>query len=128
MSEQTTSTTTPLSLQHPKRKEVYVDIDNTICVTDGMNYDKAKPIKRNIDKVNKMYDTGYYRITYWTARGVKTGIDHTELTKKQLKEWGAKYHDLKLTKLPFDLLIDDKAINSLWGWTPSSVNEVLYPT
>ena len=58
---------------------------------------------------------------------MKTGINHIDLTINQFKRWGVKYHNLKLTKPPFDLLIDDKAINSLWGWNPAAVNEVLSP-
>ena len=110
-----------------QKRQVFVDIDNTICKTNGMNYAASTPIPKNIARVNEYYDSGNYEITYWTARGVKTGIDWTELTKTQLKQWGAKYHNLKLTKPPFDILIDDKSINSLWDWQPSSFNEVLMP-
>ena len=108
---------------------IYVDIDNTICKTPSTDYTKATPIQANIDKVNKLYDhpNNIYRITYWTARGQKTKIDWTELTKTQLHQWGAKYHELKLSKPAFDLLIDDKAINSIWGWIPAAINEVLTP-
>ena len=108
---------------------IYVDIDNTICKTQSTDYTKATPIPANIIKVNKLYDhpQKLYHITYWTARGQKTKIDWTELTKNQLQQWGARYHELKLTKPPFDLLIDDKAINSLWGWSPAATKEVLIP-
>lgn len=91
--------------------DIYVDIDDTICKTNGMNYADATPMLENIEKINKLYDQGH-NITYWTARGVKTGLQWREVTENQLKEWGAKYHELHLTKLPFDVLIDDKAINT----------------
>ncbi len=110
-----------------EKKNVFVDIDNTKSTTTGMSNADAQPIPQKIAKVNKLYDSNNYIITYWTARGVKTHIDWTELTKTQLSEWGAKYHHLHLTKPPFDILIDDKAINSLWDWSPSSFNEVLSP-
>ena len=90
---------------------IYVDIDNTITETQGMDYPNSKPVKANIEKINKLYDEGH-TIVYWTARGQKSGIDWTELTAKQLDEWGAKHHGLKLTKPPFDIFIDDKAINA----------------
>jgi hypothetical protein len=109
------------------KKDIYVDIDNTICRTEGMDYSDAIPIPKNIEYINELYDSNSYTITYWPARGVKTGISHIDLTIKQFKKWGVKYHFLKLTKPPFDLLIDDKAINSIWGWSPSAVNEVLSP-
>tara|TARA_B100000945_G_C20009210_1_gene424670 strand:- start:98 stop:241 length:144 start_codon:yes stop_codon:yes gene_type:complete len=41
---------------------------------------------------------------------MSTGIDWTEITKKQLKIWGARHHELKMNYKPeFDLIIDDKA-------------------
>ena len=51
-------------------------------------------------------------IIYWTARGTVTGIDWKDITEKQLKSWGAKYHELKMGKPAYDLFIDDKNINS----------------
>ena len=38
--------------------KIYVDIDNTICKTLGMDYENAKPIKKNIDKINNLYNQG----------------------------------------------------------------------
>ncbi|MEY4573858.1 MAG: Synechococcus phage Bellamy [Bacteroidota bacterium] len=90
---------------------IYVDIDNTICVTEGTDYNDVKPMFERIEKINKLYDEGN-TIVYWTARGSVTGFDHSELTKKQFKEWGVKYHELKFGKPPYDLFIDDKNINS----------------
>lgn len=90
---------------------IYVDIDNTICITDdkyGLNkYIQSVPIKKKIDYMNELYNKGN-KITYWTARGNSSGIDQTELTKTQLKEWGCKYHELIMGKPSYDLLIDDK--------------------
>ena len=87
---------------------IYVDIDGTICTTEG-GYDNAKPIQGNIDKVNKLYDEGNI-IVYWTARGGNTGKDWTELTGQQLVAWGAKFHDVIMRQKPnYDLLIDDKS-------------------
>ena len=40
-----------------------------------------------------------------------SGKDWTELTIKQLKEWGCKYHEVKLGKPAYDVWVDDKAIN-----------------
>ena len=91
---------------------IYVDIDETICNTpESRDYSEAKPIKENINKINDLYDEGH-EIVYWTARGTLTGKDWTEVTEKQFKEWGVKYHDLKLKKPFYDLFIDDRAINS----------------
>lgn len=90
---------------------VYIDIDETICITpEDRDYAKAIPIYKNIVKANKLYNNGH-TIVYWTARGTGTGIDWKEITEKQFKDWGVKYHELKFNK-PYDLIIDDKALNT----------------
>ena len=90
-------------------KLIYVDIDGTICHTNG-GYDNSKPIPENIAKVNKLFDEGH-KIVYWTARGQESGHDWTDLTAKQLIEWGCKFHDVIMRQKPaFDLLIDDKSM------------------
>ena len=92
---------------------VYIDIDETICHSPNKpDYTTSTPIKENIEKANKLYDAGNL-IVYWTARGSATGVDWTELTKAQLKEWGVKYHGLKFGKPAYDLFIDDKNLNTL---------------
>jgi predicted mannosyl-3-phosphoglycerate phosphatase (HAD superfamily) len=90
---------------------IYVDIDNTITVTNGMDYENATPIIHRIEKINKLYDDGH-NITYWTSRGVITKINWEKLTVDQLKIWGAKYHKLLFGKPAFDIFIDDKSFNS----------------
>jgi mannose-6-phosphate isomerase-like protein (cupin superfamily) len=90
---------------------IYVDIDNTICHTDETlccdKYAKAVPNTAKIAHVNTLYDRGN-TIVYWTARGNSTGIDQTEFTRSQLASWGCKYHELRMGKPSFDILIDDK--------------------
>lgn len=91
------------------KKIIYVDIDETIC-TGGLKYDYtlAKPIQENIDKINKLYDEGNI-IYYWTARGSTTGFNWRPTTEKQLSDWGVKYHQLRMNKPGYDILIDDKS-------------------
>jgi len=91
--------------------DIYVDVDNTICRTTGTDYPNAKPIAENISRFNKLFDEGN-RIVYWTARGMKSGINWRELTEKQFREWGVKYHELRLDKPSFDVFIDDRVINA----------------
>ena len=91
---------------------VYVDIDETICKTpNDRNYANSVPIKKNIKKINKMYDNGD-TIVYWTARGTGSGICWRKITEAQFNKWGVKYHDLCFGKPIYDLFIDDKNINS----------------
>jgi hypothetical protein len=92
---------------------IYIDIDDTICrLETPMDYKSAFPIPKAVKKVNALYDEGHM-IIFWTARGTVSGIDHTQLTKQQLNQWGVKFHQLKMGKPAYDLFIDDKNINSL---------------
>ncbi len=87
---------------------IFVDIDGTICNTEG-GYVNAIPIVSAIYKINRLYEMGH-NITYWTARGKSSGIDWSELTKKQLSEWGCLYHKLSFDKPAYDCILDDKAL------------------
>jgi len=92
---------------------IFVDIDETICKTpDCRDYSLATPIEKNIKKINNLFEQGE-TIIYWTARGTGSGIDWSEVTKKQFKDWGVKYHSLKFGKPIYDLFIDDKNISAL---------------
>lgn len=89
---------------------VYVDIDGVLCtLTDG-RYEEAQPLPVNIAKVNSLYDKGHH-IVLWTARGAETGIDWTDLTTRQMRQWGVRYHNLRLDKPFYDRLIDDKSVS-----------------
>lgn len=90
---------------------IYIDIDNTICKTQGVNYIDAIPIEENIIKANRLYDEGN-TIIYWTARGTVSNINYENLTKSQFKKWNVKYHKLVFGKPYYDLFIDDKNINT----------------
>jgi glycerol-3-phosphate cytidylyltransferase len=98
------------------------DIDGTLCYTPNNekgkpDYHKSKPYPFMVEQVNRLYDEGNY-IIMQTARGKSSGIDHTELTKKQLNDWGYKYHELfpMFSKPTADIFIDDKGINAaVWA-------------
>lgn len=89
-------------------KIIYVDIDGTIC-TIARPYSDAQPIYSHIEKINKLHDEGHM-IIYYTARGAASGIDYTDLTKKQLEDWGCKHSLLRMNHKPdYDLYICDKS-------------------
>ena len=88
----------------------FIDIDGVICTNTYGKYDQAKPIYENIKKINKKYDEGN-EIILWTARGGTTGIDWRETTERQMNEWGVKYHQLRLDKPEYDVVVDDKTEN-----------------
>jgi glycerol-3-phosphate cytidylyltransferase len=98
------------------------DIDGTLCETPNNklgkpDYENSTPIPFMVEQVNRLYDEGHY-IIMQTARGKGSGIDWTELTKKQLNDWGYCYHELfpMFCKPTADLFIDDKGINvNVWA-------------
>ena len=91
-------------------KVIYVDVDETICLTPkSRKYEDSVPITENIEKINKLYDDGN-TIVYWTARGSRKQINWYDLTYSQLNEWGVKFHELRVDKPYYDLFIDDKTL------------------
>ena len=93
------------------------DIDGTLCDTPNNekgkpDYLNAKPFPFMVETVNRLYQDGHH-IIMMTARGRGSGIDHTELTRKQLNDWGYMYHHLEpmFHKPTADIFIDDKGIN-----------------
>lgn len=103
---------------------IYVfDIDGTICQNrcelNGDDYAQSKPFYDRIEKNNSLFDAGH-TIIYLTARGMgRTNNNVVEsyklfydFTKKQLDDWGVKYHDLFLGKPSADVYVDDKGENA----------------
>jgi len=93
------------------------DIDETICNLVGLDYSLATPILERIDKINDLHARGH-TIKLYTARGSKTGIDWSEITRNQLLKWGLNFHELHFGKPFADYYIDDKAIHeSDFNWS-----------
>jgi len=86
-----------------------IDIDGTICVTNGNDYRGSRPNRNIIDRINDIYDKGH-TIKIFTARGSSSGIDWRDFTEHQLQSWGVKYHELILGKPSCDIIVDDKAL------------------
>ena len=84
------------------------DIDNTICITKGTDYENSKPRYDQINKINKLHNEGH-EIVYWTARGGHSGIDWSDFTEFQIDNWGCCYTRIEKQKKPsYDLFICDK--------------------
>lgn len=100
-------------------KKIAFDLDNTLCDCKiGTPYKDAKPIDEMISILNQLKADGHYIMVY-TARGMSKGRTkgqainmYWQLTYKQLKDWGINFDELLFGKPDFDLLIDDKAVNS----------------
>lgn len=109
-----------------KQKIIAFDLDDVICFRpDGYEdlgpakYLYCQPYNETIELVNSLYDDGY-KIIIYTARGMSQFAgDIIEIysklynqTNEQLKSWGLKYHQLVMGKMHYDVLIDDKVLNS----------------
>ena len=88
---------------------IMVDIDDTIC--EGDTYETATPIRKNIEKINRLYMEGH-EVIYWTARGTLKEGNWFHVTHEQLVDWGCLFHELRMNKPVFDVFIDDKAMNA----------------
>ena len=87
------------------------DIDGTICSDTNGDYTNAQPCIEAVIAINKLHDEGH-RIKFFTARGSSTGKDWCALTKRQLEDWGVRYHELIFGKPEADIFIDDKAVSA----------------
>ena len=109
-----------------KLKTIAFDLDDVICYRPkgyehlGPNkYDYCEPDQSVIGLVNSLYEEGN-KIVIYTARGMSqykgnVTLIYSELYSKtiqQLNDWGLKYDQLVMGKIHYDLLIDDKALNS----------------
>jgi len=109
-----------------KLKTIAFDLDDVICSRPegvehfGINkYDLCVPNEDMVKLVNQLYDDGN-NIVIYTARGMSQcegDIDKVyellyDKTTSCLKNWNVNYHKLVMGKIHYDILIDDKCINS----------------
>ena len=105
-------------------KVIAFDLDDVIChrkSNEGKveKYHTCYPNEAMVKIVNQCYDAGAI-IKIYTARGMTVfkGKGHVvysnlyDMTQEQLLDWGVKFHQLVMGKLHYDLLVDDKAVNS----------------
>jgi uncharacterized HAD superfamily protein len=107
-----------VSLLVSNKKIICFDIDGVICNNTWGDYLNAKPHQKAIDKINHLYEIGN-KIILFTARFMgkhnesknKAYDEGFEFTKNQLNSWGVKYHELKMGKPSYDIIVDDKHFN-----------------
>jgi histidinol phosphatase-like enzyme len=122
-----------------KQKTIAFDLDDVLCYRSNQfeelgpsKYSYCVPNDGMIEMVNSLYDEGH-KIIIYTARGMSqfngnvTEIYNQLYTKtlKHLDEWGLKYHQLVMGKIHYDILIDDKAVNSS-NITKETITQFLY--
>lgn len=109
-----------------EKKTYCFDLDGTLCTVHRTRhylpgkspdkvYELAQPFVDRVELVNEIYDAGH-TVLIDTARG--TGHDNVkqweEMTKKQLEEWGVKYHQLRVgVKLVADKYVDDRGSSDI---------------
>ena len=107
-----------------RNKVIAFDLDDVLCYRTSeegqiKKYHTCEPNKDMIDIVNQCHDIGH-KIIIYTARGM-TSFDGSVddiysnlyvITFEQLKNWGVRFDQLVMGKIHYDLLIDDKALNS----------------
>lgn len=102
---------------YSSKSELYVDFDGTI-VSLEKDFDDGKPNERLIEVIRDYYANGKQIIIY-TARGMKSNNGNIELIEKHVKPrivaWLARnnvpYHELRIGKPFYELLIDDQVRN-----------------
>ena len=98
-------------------RTLVVDVDDTISTHINRDYENAIPHTDIIEKLNKMYDSGW-KIIYFTARGQISCNGDLNLIEKSrrpaLEKWmkkhNVKHHELRFGKPIGVYYIDDKAI------------------
>lgn len=107
-----------------KKKILCFDLDNVICKTYNNDYENSKPYHHVKKLINNLYNSKKYKIKIYTARGMGTYNGNVKkvnkkfylFTKKQLKNWKLKYHELILGKISYDVFVDDKSFGFKKKW------------
>jgi hypothetical protein len=107
------------------------DLDGVICSTKKNYYHLSKPIKKNIKKINSLFDKGFI-IKIFTARFMGRSKENVavarsrgfNMTQKQLTKWGVRYHKLIFGKPSYHLFIDDKCIFFKKKWIDEIDEEI----
>ncbi len=105
-------------------RTICFDIDGIICKTKSSDYKNSKPIQKNINKINQLFDKGFY-IKIFTARYMGRSNENSKLASKkakqitltQLKKWKVKYHKVIFGKPSYSLFIDDRNIFYKSNWS-----------
>jgi len=91
---------------------VCFDLDGTLCTQrPAGDYENAEPLEDRIVELRSRYYRGSI-VKIWTARGAATGIDWSDVTRKQLAKWNVPYHELSFGKPYADIYVDDRAVKA----------------
>jgi len=115
------------------KKIICLDIDGVICtqIKNG-DYENAKPNKKNISFINKLFKKNY-KIILFTSRFMGRTKGNVKLTNKigykftykQLKKWNLNFHKLIMGKPSYDIMVDDKSYNFKSNWSENLEKKLL---
>ena len=93
------------------RRRIGVDLDNTLCIGEHWESPEdclsALPKQDVIERINQLFKDDF--VIIYTARQNFL----MSATFDWLDKHGVKYHAVSNRKVPFDILIDDIAYNSI---------------
>ena len=98
-------------------KRIVFDLDDTISKTTNRDFENAEPNLLIIEKINKLYHSGW-EVIIMTARGFISCEGDRERAKQkyqtQIENWlakyGVKYHQLSFNKILAAYYVDDKSL------------------
>jgi hypothetical protein len=96
---------------------VCFDVDGVLCNQTASDYENAIPNAEAIAVVNDLYTRGV-RVIIHTSRFMgRTGGDADEarrqgldFTRRQLSDWGVRFHELHMGKPSYDVVVDDRSV------------------
>jgi CMP-N,N'-diacetyllegionaminic acid synthase len=105
------------------QRTVCFDLDGVLCSLTAGDYENATPNVEAIAVANDLYERGA-RVIIHTARFMgRTGGDPDEarrqgldLTRRQLADWGVRFHELHMGKPSYDVVVDDRAVFFEGDW------------
>src|ERR1700739_208129 len=93
------------------------DIDGVLCNEVAGDYETAQPNVEMIGMLNRLYERGDHILLFTSrfmgrAKGNPEEAERIgrEFTEKQLAGWGVRYHELRMGKPRYDLVIDDRCL------------------
>lgn len=95
----------------PRGKTFVIDIDGVLAsLVPGNDYSRAEPLSANIARVNRLHSSGN-RIVLVASREPVAGRDWSDLTHRQMREWGVQYDEIRFGKPVADHYIDDQMLS-----------------
>lgn len=103
-----------LAIVARKRSQTFrycFDLDGTLCDTEGMDYEHARPRPAMIALVNALRDAGHF-VLIVTGRGALSGNRAMYLRQAadQLERWGIHHQEVIGTGGPYDVRFDDRGV------------------